>query len=157
MKYVKTYESFLYDSSLNETVYQLGFDGSGKMVSRGDSGVKAKTLSLLRSGKWMKNEAGKWAMDKATELTDMWNSKDQSELPGWIKGNSIELVVSYPPTPTPTPTVTPTQTNTPTQTSTTTPTPTSTDPYTGTTQTPTPTQTNTPTNTQTPTNTATNT
>ena len=62
-------------------------------------------------------------------------------------GNSIELVVSYPPTSTPTPT----------NTSTITPTPTSTDPYTGTTQTPTPTPTNTPTNTETPTNTPTNT
>ena len=83
-KHVKLFEEFA--NEINETVYQLGFDGSGKFAARGDSRVKSKTLSLLRSGKWMKTESGKWAMDKANELADMWNGKDPSELPGWIKG-----------------------------------------------------------------------
>jgi hypothetical protein len=87
-KHIKLFEEFA--NEINETVYQLGFDGSGKFAARGDSRVKSKVLSLLRSGKWEKNEAGKWAMDKAKELADMWNSKDPAELPGWIKSYSTD-------------------------------------------------------------------
>ena len=88
MKYVKLFEEFV--NEINETVYQLGLGGGGKFGARGDSRVKSKVLSLLRSGKWMKTEAGKWAMEDAQRLTDMWNSKDPSELPGWMKSYSTD-------------------------------------------------------------------
>jgi len=87
-KHIKLFEEFA--NEINETVYQLGFDGSGKFAARGDSRVKSKVLSLLRSGKWMKTDSGKWAMDKANELADMWSSKDPAELPGWIKSYSTD-------------------------------------------------------------------
>ncbi len=87
-KHIKMFEEFA--NEINETVYQLGFDGSGKFAARGDSRVKSKVLSLLRSGKWEKNEAGKWAMDEAKELAEMWSAKDPAELPGWMKSYSTD-------------------------------------------------------------------
>ena len=88
MKHVKLFEQFL--SELNETVYQLGFDGSGMYASRGDSRVKSKTLALLKSGKWMKTESGKWAVEEGKRLADMWNSKDRSAWPIWLKSYPMD-------------------------------------------------------------------
>ena len=80
-KYIKLFEEF----EINETVYQLGLGGGGVYSSRGDSSVKAKTISLLKSGKWERTAAGKWALEDAQRLADMWNAKDPSQIPGWIK------------------------------------------------------------------------
>lgn len=77
---------------LNETVYGLGLGGSDsyKYSSEGDSGIKAKTISILESGAWKKTEAGAYAIKKAKELTDMWNAKDPSERPVQMKNYAVD-------------------------------------------------------------------
>jgi hypothetical protein len=83
-QYVKLFEEY----SLNETIYQTGLGGGEMYASRGDSSVKSKTLSILKTGKWEKTESGKWALADAKRLADMWNAKDQSQWLNWFKDYS---------------------------------------------------------------------
>jgi hypothetical protein len=88
MKYIKTYENF---NALNETVYSTGFGGDLVYSNRGDSAVKRKTLSILKSGKWMKTPAGKFALDEANSLADMWKERDPSTWPGFFKDYTKDI------------------------------------------------------------------
>jgi hypothetical protein len=82
MKYVKTYESF---NPLNETIYSTGLGGNLMYAKSGDSAVKRKTLSILKTSKWMKTPVGKSALAEADRLANMWKEKDPSTWPGWFK------------------------------------------------------------------------
>jgi hypothetical protein len=84
MKYVKTFESFLNENFLFETVYQLDMGGRGNYGSI-DNSVKNKVIAILKSGKWMKTEAGKTAVNDAKENAEHWNSKDPSSRPAWAQ------------------------------------------------------------------------
>lgn len=78
--YVKTFKEFM----LNETVYQLGIGGDGVYSNRINSSIKSKTISILKSRKWERTDAGKWALENAKRLADMWNAKDPDKIPSYI-------------------------------------------------------------------------
>jgi len=97
MKYIKTFESFISKAEernvvlpVNETVYSTGLGGNLMYSSSGNSSVKSKALSILKSNKWQKSSAGKYALEKGEKTAMRWNQEDPSKWPGWFKEYSVD-------------------------------------------------------------------
>jgi len=93
MKYVKTFEDFQVSEGfqyLNETVYSTGLGGNVFYASKGDSSIRSKTLSMLKSGKWKNTAAGKTALTNAEESANHWNAQDPAKRPGWFKDFTVD-------------------------------------------------------------------